>query len=120
MDTRIDSTTNIFLSKQNRKDFTSSSYDCRNELNRLRLTTTKNTNRKLVNFEGFPDSAHQAELERYQGHKKLDDKYPLHDAHGRLNYDLHDKNWILHSGINNPCNCKADTKEECQEIIFFD
>ena len=42
------------------------------------------------------DSSHQAELERYQGHIKLDDKYPFHGAHGRLPYDLPDKNWIPH------------------------
>ena len=45
----------------------------------------------MVNFQFFPDSAHQAELERYQGHTKLDDKYPYHGAHGRLTYDSHDK-----------------------------
>ena len=66
----------------------------------------------MVNFQVFPDSAYQAELERYQGHLKLDDKYQLHGAHGRLNYDLHDKNWIPHIGINNPSNCKADTKSK--------
>ena len=29
---------------------------------------------KLVNLQVFPDSAHQAEHERYHGHIKLDDK----------------------------------------------
>ena len=41
-----------------------------------------------MNFQVFPDSAHQAEIERYQGHIKLDDN----GAHERLTYDLHDKN----------------------------
>ena len=49
--------------------------DCKNELSRLKLTSNKGTNRKLVNFQVFPDSAHQAELERYQGQTKLDDKF---------------------------------------------
>ena len=75
----------------------------------------------MVNFQVFPDSAHQAELERYQGHIRLDDKYPFHGAHGRLAYDLQNKNWIPHVGINKPSNCKADTKNKgYQEIIFFD
>ena len=51
---------------------------------------------------------------------RLDTKFPFHGAHGRLTFDLHDKNWIPHTGINNPSNCKADTKNEgYQEIIFF-
>ena len=70
--------------------------DCKNELNRLKLNTNKGTKRYLVNFQVFSDSAHQAELERYQGHIKLDDNFPCHGAHGRLTYDLHDKNWIPH------------------------
>ena len=71
-------------------------------------------------FRVFPESAHPAELERYQGHIKLDDKYPFHGAHGRLTYDLHDKKWIPHIGINNPSNCKADTKNKgYQETMFF-
>ena len=42
-------------------------------------------------------------------------------AHGRLTYDLHDKNWIPNTGINNPSNCKAVTKNKrYQEIMFFD
>ena len=57
----------------------------------MKLTTTKGTNQKLVKFQVFPDSARQAELERYQGHIKLDVKYPFHGAHGRLTYKLHDK-----------------------------
>ena len=61
--------------------------DCKNRLSRLKITSNKGTNRKLVNFQIFPDSAHQAELERYQGHIKLDDNFPFHGAHGRLNYD---------------------------------
>ena len=95
--------------------------DCKNELKRVKITSNKGTNRKLVKFQVFPDSAHQAELERYQGHIRLDSKYPFHGAHGRLTYDLHDKNWIAHIGINNPSNCKADTKNKgYQEKMFFD
>ena len=44
----------------------------------------------------FTDSVHQAELERYQGQIKLDERYPYNDAHGRLTYDIHDKHWIPH------------------------
>ena len=75
----------------------------------------------MVIFQVFPDSAHQAELERYQGHIKLDEKFPLHGAHGRLTYDLHDKNCIQHIRINNPSNFKAETENKgYQEIMFFD
>ena len=84
--------------------------DCENKLKRLKLTTNKGTNQKLITFQVFPDSTIQAELERYQGHIKLDDKYPFQGAHGRLKYDLHDKNWIPLIGKNNSSNCKADTK----------
>ena len=95
--------------------------DCKNELRRLNITRNKNTDRKLVYFQVFSDSVHQAELERYQGHIKLDEKYPYNGAHGRLTYDIHDKHWIPHIGINNPSNCKADTKNKgYQEIMFFD
>ena len=45
-------------------------------------------------------------------------KHPFHGAHGRLTYDLHDKNWMPHIGINNPSNCKVDTKNK--GIMFFD
>ena len=38
--------------------------DCKNELLRLNLTKNKNSNKKIVNFQVFTDSAHQAELER--------------------------------------------------------
>ena len=69
----------------------------------------------------FPDSAHQAELEKHQGHIRQDTKFPFHGANGRLFYDLHDKNWIPHNGINNPSNCKVDTKYKgYQEKMFFD
>ena len=52
---------------------------------------------------------------------KLDKKYPYNGAHGRLTYDIHDKHWIPHIGIDNPSNCKADTKiKRYQEIMFFD
>ena len=95
--------------------------DCKNELLRLNITRNKNTDRKLVYFQVFADSVHQAELERYQRHIKLDEKYPYNGAHGRLTYDIHDKHWIPHIGINNPSNCKADTKNKgYQEIMFFD
>ena len=86
--------------------------DCKNELKQLKITSNKGTTRKLVRFPVFPDSAHQSELERYQGHLKLDDKFPFHGANGRLTYDLHDKNWIPHIGINNPSNYKADIKNK--------
>ena len=95
--------------------------DCKNELLRLNITRNKNTDRKLVNFQVFADTVHQAQLERYQGHIKLDKKYPYNGAHGRLTYDIHDKHWIPHIGINDPSNCKADTKNKgYQEIMFFD
>ena len=95
--------------------------DCKMELLRLNLTRNKNSNGKLVNFQIFADPVHQSELERYQGHVKLDEKYPYNGAHGRLNYDLQDKHWIPHIGINNPSNYKADTKNKgYQEIMFFD
>ena len=46
-------------------------------------------------------------------------KYPYNGAHGRLTYDIHDKHWIPHIGINDPSNCKADTKNKgYQEICF--
>ena len=94
---------------------------CKNELLRLNLTSNKNSNGKLVKFQFFQDSAHQAELERYQGHIRLDKKYPYNGARGRYTYDLHDNYWIPHIGINNPSNCKADTKNKrYQEIMFFD
>ena len=66
----------------------------------------------MVHFQVFPDSAHQAELERCPGHIKLDDKFPFRGAHGRLIYDLHDKNWMPHIGINTPSDCKVDTKKK--------
>ena len=95
--------------------------DSTNKLLRLNLTRNKNSNRKIVNFEVFTDSVHQAQLERYQGHIKLDERYPYNGAHGRLTHDVHDKHWIPHTGINNPANCKADTKNKGYlEIMFFD
>ena len=83
----------------------------KNELLRLNITRNKNIDKKIVNFQVFADSVHQAELERYQGHIKLDEKYPYNGAHGRFTYDIHDKHWIPHIGINNPSNCRADTKK---------
>ena len=95
--------------------------DCKNELLRLNLTRNKNTDRKVVNFQVFADSVHQAELERYQGPIKLDKKYPYNGSHGRLTYDIHNKHWIPHIGMNDPSNCKADTKNKgYQQIMFFD
>ena len=58
--------------------------DCKNELLRLNITRNKNSQRKLVNFQVFSDSVHQSQLERHQGHIKLDEKYPYNGAHGRL------------------------------------
>ena len=95
--------------------------DCKNELKRLKIRSNKGTNRKLVNFQIVSDLAHQAELKKYQGHIRLDNKFSFHGAHERLTYDLHDKNWISHIGINNPSNCAADTKNKgYQDIMFFD
>ena len=52
---------------------------------------------------------------------KLDEKYPYNGAHGRLTYDLQNKHRVLHIEVNNPSNCKADTKNKgYQEIMFFD
>ena len=53
--------------------------DCKNELLRMNITRSKNTDRKIV-FKVFADSVHRAELERYQGHIKLDEKYPSNGA----------------------------------------
>ena len=95
--------------------------DCKNKLRRLNITRNKHSDRKKVNFQVFAHSVHQAETERYQGHIQLDEKYPCNGAHGRLTYDIHDKHWIPHIGINNLSNCKADTKNKgYQEIMFFD
>ena len=95
--------------------------NCKKDLERLKITSNKSKNRIFVTFQVFPDSAHQAELEKYQGHIRLDNKLPFHGAHGRLTYDLHDKNWIPHIGINKPSNCKADTKNKgYQDIMFSD
>ena len=52
--------------------------DCKNELKRLNFTPNIGTNRKLVNFQVFPDLAHQAEREKYQGHIRLDTKFLEH------------------------------------------
>ena len=56
--------------------------DCKVELHRLNLTNYKHSERQIVNFHVFSDSVHQAELERYQGHINLDEKYPFNGAHG--------------------------------------
>ena len=84
--------------------------DCKNEFKRLNLTTNIGTKRKLVRFQILPDSAHQAKLEKHQGHIRQDTNFHFHGAHGRLTYDLHDQHWIPHIGTNIPSNCKADTK----------
>ena len=94
--------------------------DSKKEFRRLNLTQNDGLNRKLVNFQVFPDLAHQAELEKHQGHIRLDRNFLFHGTHGRLTYDLHDKHWIPHIGINDPSNCKADTKNKgYQQIMFF-
>ena len=82
--------------------------DCTNELKILKINT--NENRNMVNFQLFPDSAHQAQVEHHQGHVQLDNKIPYHGANRHLTYDLNDNNWIPQIGINNPSNCKADKK----------
>ena len=56
--------------------------DCKNELLRLNLTKNKKSNRKIVNFQVFADSVHQAEFERCQGHILLDERHPFNGAHG--------------------------------------
>ena len=85
-------------------------------MQRLNLTP----NKKLVNFQVFPDVAYQAELENHQAHIRLDTKFPFHGAHGSLTHDLHDKHWIPQIGINNPSNGKADAKNKgYQEKMFF-
>ena len=84
--------------------------DCKNELRPLNLTQNNGMNRKLVNFQVFSDLAHQAELEKHQGHIRLDRNFSFHGTHGRLAYDINDYYWIPYIGINNPSNCKADTK----------
>ena len=86
--------------------------DCKNKIKRLNLTPNAGTNRKLVNFQVFPDVAHQTELEKHQGPIRLDTKFPFQREHGRLTYDIHDKHWIPHIGINHPSNCKVDTKNK--------
>ena len=95
--------------------------DCKNELKRLNLTPNKGTNRKLVNFQVFQTQHIKPNLKKHQGHIRLDTKFPFHGAHGRLTYDLHAENSMPHIGINNPSNCKANTKNKgYQEIMFFD
>ena len=89
--------------------------DCKNELLKLNLTRNKNSKRKIVNFQVFTDSVHQAEVERYQGHINLDEKYPYNGAHGRLTNDIYDQHWIPHIGINNPLNCKIETKNKVSQ-----
>ena len=63
--------------------------DCKIELRRLNITKNKNSDMKIVNFQVFADSVHQAEIERHQGHIKLGGKYPYNGAHGRLTIEYH-------------------------------
>ena len=110
-----------FLQSNKEKLLHLSPQDCKNELRRLNLTQNEGMKRKLVNFQVLPDLAHQAELEKHQGLIRQDKNFPFHGTHGRLTYDLHDKQWIPQIGINDPSNCKADTKNKgYQEIMFFD
>ena len=51
--------------------------DYKSELQHLKLTKYKGTNRQLVNFQVLPNSAHQVEFERYHGHIKIQYKYPF-------------------------------------------
>ena len=60
----------------------------------------------------FTDSAHQAEIEIYQRHIRIDENNLYNGAHGRLTSDIHGKHWIPHIGKNNPSNCKAGTKNK--------
>ena len=39
-------------------------------------------NRKIVNFQVFPDLADQAEFEKHQGHIGLYRNFPFHGTHG--------------------------------------
>ena len=76
---------------------------------------------QIANFQVFPDSAHQSQLERHQVHIQLDDNFFYHGAHGRSTYGIHDRKWIPHIGIKTLSNCKADTKNSgYQEKIIFD
>ena len=87
---------------------------------KTQLYTKFSHKQKTCEISSFSDSAHQAELEKHQGHIRLDTKFPFHRTHGKLTYDLHDKNWIPNIGINNTSNCKADKKNKGnQEIMFF-
>ena len=92
METKIYLILNLSIKVIKKKLLHFSPEDCKNKPNRLKITTNKGTNQKLVSFQVFPDFAHQAEFERYQYHIKLENKYPFHGAHGQLTYDLHDKN----------------------------
>ena len=60
--------------------------DCKKELLRLKIASNKGTNRKLLSYQVFTDSAHPVQLKKYQGQFRLDDKFPYHGAHGRLCY----------------------------------
>ena len=88
----------------------------KNEQLRLNLTRNKNTDRKIVNFQVFTDSVHQAELERYQGHIKLDEKNSYNGAHGRLTYDILDKHWIPHIGKNDPLEKTVKQTQKIKDI----
>ena len=113
------------------------SIDCKNELLRLNITRNKNTDRKLVYFQVFADSVHQAELERYQGHIKLDEKadtknkryqeimffdWKIQLEKIQLTRDLSD-NTMIYQGIRLPCKndqgyCDPTTRTQAI-IVWF-
>ena len=68
----------------------------------------------------FPDTKYQAELEKYHRHMRVDNNFPFHGAHGRLTYDLYDKNWIPRIGKNTLSNCKAESKNKGHQENAFD
>ena len=79
--------------------------DCKNELKRSKVINNKENNQNLVNFQTFLDSAHH------------DENFPYQGVHEKLTYDVHDKNWIPHIGINDPSSCKVDSKNSGYEEI---
>ena len=85
METKTDLTTNHSTRVISNDFYISIPKIVKNELLRLNITRNKNTDRKLVFFQVFSDSVHQAELERYQGHIKLDEKYPYNGATRKIN-----------------------------------
>ena len=57
--------------------------DCKNDLRLQKLTQNDGMNKKLVNFQVLPDLALQAELEKHQGHIRIDRNFPFYGTHGR-------------------------------------